>query len=108
MKTRSVRRWLFPPSSPSKDLVRRGERACALSSWALASHSPKSAWGWTADKNAHVQWEQQVARRTMRIAQVVQRWIGWGRLKKRMAFTPKRRSKNCRNGNLGFDHPELT
>jgi hypothetical protein len=31
-----------------------GERACALSSWALASHSTKSARGWTADKKAHV------------------------------------------------------
>ena len=28
-------------------------------------------------------------------------WIGWGRLKKRLAFTPKRKSKNWRNGNFG-------
>ena len=28
-------------------------------------------------------------------------WIGWGRLKKRLAFTPKRKSKNRRNGNFG-------
>jgi hypothetical protein len=28
-------------------------------------------------------------------------WIGWGRLKKRLAFTPKRKLKNWRNGNFG-------
>ena len=28
-------------------------------------------------------------------------WIGRGRLKKRLAFTPKRKSKNWRNGNFG-------
>ena len=52
-------------------------------------------------QKAHVQWEQQVARWTTRIAQVVLRLDRVGRLKKRLAFTPKRKSKNWRNGNFG-------
>ena len=33
--------------------------------------------GWTTGKKAHVQWEQQVARRTTRIAQVAQRFLNF-------------------------------
>ena len=98
---------LFPPSSPSKDVVPRGERACALSNWALAGHSTKSAWGWTADKNAHVQWEQQVARRTTRIAEVCSVWIGWGRLKKRVGVYAETKIEELAERKLRFDHPEL-
>ena len=80
---------------PIEGFGQQGERACALSSWGLASHSTKPP-GWTADKNAHVQWEQQVARRTTRIAQVYNVWIGVGEIEE--SGWRLRRNENRRTG----------
>ena len=63
---RGERAWL--PNSTA-----RSPRAVLTSEKAHLQAIRQSTPGWTAAKKAHVQWKQQVARRTTRIAQVVQR-----------------------------------
>jgi len=55
--------------------------------------------GWTAGKKAHAQREQHKGSSRLRDGRPGLRrsrcaWIGWRRLKKQPAFTPKRKSKN--------------
>jgi hypothetical protein len=62
--------------------------------------------GWTAGKKAHVQWEQQVARRTTRIAQVAQR-LHRGEVKRPSASNAETKIAELAERKLRFDKPEL-
>ena len=64
--------------------------------------------GWTAGKKAHVQWEQQVARRTTRIAQVAQRLDRVGEVKRPPASNAETKIAELVERKLRFDKPELT
>ena len=61
--------------------------------------------GWTAGKKAHAQWEQQVARRKTRIAQIALRLDRVGRLKRPLASMPRRKSKNWPSVSFGSINP---
>ena len=64
--------------------------------------------GWTAGKKAHAQWEQQVARRKTRIAQIALRLDRWGRLKRPPASNAETKIEELAERKLRFDKPELT
>ena len=68
---------------------------------AIQQRSP----GWTASKKAHAQWEQQVARRKTRIAQIALRLERVGRLKKPPASIPRGKSKNWPSVSFGSRSP---
>ena len=80
---------------------------------ALTSEKPhlqairQSPPGWTAGKKAHVQWEQQVARRTTRIAQVAQRLHRVGEVKRPPASNAETKIAELAERKLRVDHPEL-
>jgi len=59
-------------------------------------------------KKAHVQWEQQVARRTTRIAQVAQRLDRVGEVKRPPASNAETKIAELVERKLRFDKPELT
>jgi hypothetical protein len=63
--------------------------------------------GWPADKNAHAQWEQQVARRTTRIALVVQRLDRVGEIEEVDGVYAETEIEELAERKLRFDHREL-
>jgi hypothetical protein len=70
-----------------------------VDSWAGRREFPCEIMGETKTKYVcRMSGDGVLSRKYVRLGDVVG---GWGRLKKRLAFTPKRKSKNWRNGNFG-------
>lgn len=64
--------------------------------------------GWTAGKKAHAQWEQQVARRKTRIAQIALRLERVGEIEEAAGVYAERKIEELAEHKLRFDKPELT
>ena len=63
--------------------------------------------GWTAGKKAHAQWEQEVARRKTRIAQIAVRLDRVGELEEAAGVYAETKIEELAEGKLRFDKPEL-
>jgi len=63
--------------------------------------------GWTAGKKAHAQWEQQVARRKTRIAQLALRLDRVGEIEEAASVYAERKIEELAERKLRFDNPEL-
>jgi hypothetical protein len=63
--------------------------------------------GWTAGKKAHVQWEQQVARRTTRIAQIAQRVDRVGEIEEAAGVYAETKIEELAERKFRFAEPEL-
>ena len=63
--------------------------------------------GWTAGKKAHAQWEQQVARRKTRIAQLAQRLDRVGEIEEAAGVYAERKIEELAERKLRLDKPEL-
>ena len=64
--------------------------------------------GWTAGKKAHAQWEQQVARRKTRIAQIALRLDRVGEIEEAAGVYAERKIEELAEHKLRFEKPELT
>ena len=64
--------------------------------------------GWTAGKKAHAQWEQQVARRKTRIAQIALRLDRVGEIEEAAGVYAETKIEELAEHKLRFDKPELT
>src|SRR5271165_1455899 len=64
--------------------------------------------GWTAGKKAHAQWEQQVARRKTRIAQIALRLDRVGEIEEAAGVYAERKIEELAEHKLRLDKPELT
>ena len=62
---------------------------------------------WTAGKKAHAQWEQQVARRKTRIAQIALRLDRVGEIEEAAGVYAERKIEELAEHKLRFDKPEL-
>ena len=63
--------------------------------------------GWTAGKKAHAQWEQQVARRKTRIAQIALRLDRVGEIEEAAGVYAERKIEELAERKLRLDKPEL-
>src|ERR1700738_1607251 len=63
---------------------------------------------WTAGKKAHAQWEQQVARRKTRIAQIALRLDRVGEIEEAAGVYAERKIEELAEHKLRFEKPELT
>jgi len=63
--------------------------------------------GWTAGKKAHAQWEQQVARRKTRIAQIALRFDRVGEIEEAAGVYAERKIEELAERKLRLDKPEL-
>ncbi len=63
--------------------------------------------GWTASKKAHAQWEQQVARRKTRIAQIALRLDRVGEIEEAAGVYAETKIEELAERKLRFDKPEL-
>ena len=63
--------------------------------------------GWTAGKKAHAQWEQQVARRRTRIAQIALRLDRVGEIEEAAGVYAETKIEELAERKLRFDKPEL-
>jgi hypothetical protein len=63
--------------------------------------------GWTAGKKAHAQWEQQVARRQTRIAQLARRLDRVGEIEEAAGVYAETKIEELAERKLRFDKPEL-
>src|SRR5271165_6803269 len=63
--------------------------------------------GWTAGKKAHAQWEQQVARRKTRIAQIALRLDRVGEIEEAAGVYAERKIEELAERKFRFDKPEL-
>jgi len=64
--------------------------------------------GWTVGKKAHAQWEQQVARRKTRIAQIALRLDRVGEIEEAAGVYAERKIEELAERKLRFEKPELT
>jgi hypothetical protein len=64
--------------------------------------------GWTASKKAHAQWEQQIARRKTRIAQLALRLDRVGEIEEAAGVYAERKIEELAEHKLRFEKPELT
>jgi hypothetical protein len=64
--------------------------------------------GWTAGKKAHAQWEQQVARRKTRIAQIALRLERVGEIEEAAGIYAETKIEELAEHKLRFEKPELT
>ena len=64
--------------------------------------------GWTAGKKTHAQWEQQVARRKTRIAQIALRLERVGEIEEAAGVYAERKIEELAEHKLRFEKPELT
>jgi hypothetical protein len=64
--------------------------------------------GWTAGKKAHAQWEQQVARRKTRFAQIALRLERVGEIEEAAGVYAERKIEELAEHKLRFEKPELT
>ena len=64
--------------------------------------------GWTAGKKTHAQWEQQVARRKTRIAQIALRLDRVGEIEEAAGVYAERKIEELAEHKLRFEKPELT
>jgi hypothetical protein len=67
----------------------------------------RKAPGWTAGKRAHAQWEQQVARRKTRIAQIALRLDRVGEIEEAAGVYAERKTEELAERKFRFDKPEL-
>ena len=63
--------------------------------------------GWTAGKRAHTQWEQQVARRKTRIAQIALRLDRVGEIEEAAGVYAERKIEELAERKFRLDKPEL-
>jgi hypothetical protein len=76
-----------------------------LRAGAVAGHSTETAW--TAGKKAHAQWEQQVARRKTRIAQIALRLDRVGEIEEAAGVYAEAKIEELAERKLRLDKPEL-
>ena len=91
----------------AEQIDRQSNLAAALTSEKAQLQAIRQSPPWTAGKKAHVQWEQQVARRTTRIAQVMRRLNRVGEIEEAAGVYAETKIEELAERQLRFDHPEL-
>jgi hypothetical protein len=82
--------------------------AAALTSEQAQLQAIQQRPGWTAGKKAHAQWEQQVARRKTRIAQIALRLDRVGEIEEAAGVYAETKIEELAEHKLRLDKPELT
>src|SRR5271165_4830454 len=89
------------------DRLRSSLAAVLTSEQAELQTIQQSPPGWTAGKKAHAQWQQQVARRKTRIAQIAQRLDRVGEIEEAVGVYAERKIEELAERKLRLDKPEL-
>jgi hypothetical protein len=89
------------------DRLQSGLAAALTSEQAQLQAIQQRAPGWTAAKKVHAEWEQQVARRKTRIAQIAQRLDRVGEIEEAAGVYAETKIEELAERKLRFDNPGL-